>query len=177
MVKKPLLLVGLAVWLPALVEEEEFDGKGRILLLWPGLLWEVIREAGLAGHVGPDLPTVDFVPEQVRLVGLVEGMTRSGALDSKHIWGSRQRLPPVYPAPNRGTAASQETWQLSVLGRREDQCPALLSCPQGPRGVEGPLGFPLCPEGGPGAGGLGDISTALWRMWMDCLLLGFGWRV
>lgn len=44
-------------------------------------------ERGRAGHVGPDLPTVDFMPEQARLVGLAEGMTRSGALDSKHIWG------------------------------------------------------------------------------------------
>lgn len=127
--------------------------------------------------MGPDLPTVDFVPEQARLVGLAEGMTRSGALDSKHIWGSGLKLPPVCPAPNRGAAVSQETWQLSVVGRREDQHRALLSCPRGPCGVEGPLDFLVCPEGGPGAGGLGDISTALGRTWVDCLLPGFGWRV
>lgn len=42
MVKKPLLLVGLAVWLPALVEEEEFDGKdpapkGFLILFLPSV--------------------------------------------------------------------------------------------------------------------------------------------
>lgn len=55
---------------------------------------------GRAGYVGSGFPTVDFRPEQVRPVGLVANMTRSGALDSRHIWDSGQRLPAVYSAAN-----------------------------------------------------------------------------
>lgn len=65
------------------------------------------KRAGL-GMWGPDLSTVDFGLDRVGMVGLVEEVTRSGALDSRGIWGSGQRLPPGCSAPTRGTAVSRE---------------------------------------------------------------------
>lgn len=58
------------------------------------------RQERQVGHMGPDLPTVDFGPEGERPVGLAEEMIRSEFLDSRHIWGSGQRLPAACPAAN-----------------------------------------------------------------------------
>ena len=59
--------------------------------------------------------------------GVSRGVTRSWALDSRHFQGSEQSLCPVFHAPNWGTAASEETWQPSMVGQRDDQCLAFLS--------------------------------------------------
>lgn len=71
---------------------------------------------------GPESPLLDFGLDRVGVVGLVEGATRSEALDVRHIWGSGKRLLPGCPALCWGTTIPREAWQPSMVKQREGQC-------------------------------------------------------
>lgn len=132
-----------------------FAAKGRILLLWSGLLWG----QGTREQVGHEARSPHCAG--ARLLAFVEEATRSGALDSRHIWGSGQRGPPVCPVPIRGTATKRDSHlqgnlRPSVVWERERL--AFLNILHA-LAVRRDPGVPGAPEGGPAQVVCG-VSTA-----------------